>query len=87
VPAEWDTVRSSTRVGSRLAPKTSYHGISFTSKLLNGPNKLECYITQGWEGLSGTNTLADWAHSYVWKKIVVNTVLDNGEISCQGQTL
>ncbi len=29
---------------------------------MNGPNKLECYITLGWTGLPGTNTLAYWAH-------------------------
>ncbi len=23
---------------------------------MNGPNKPECYITQGWRGLEGTNT-------------------------------
>jgi hypothetical protein len=34
----------------------SQHFIFF--KLMNGPNKLVCYIT----GLTGTNTLAYWAH-------------------------
>ncbi len=33
------------------------------SKLMNGPNKLECYITIGWKGLAVTNTLAYWVHS------------------------
>jgi ABC-type lipoprotein release transport system permease subunit len=28
---------------------------------MNGPNKLECYITLGWKGLLGTNALAYWA--------------------------
>jgi hypothetical protein len=28
----------------------------------NGPNKLECYITLGCQGLSETNTVAYWAH-------------------------
>jgi hypothetical protein len=31
--------------------------------LTNGPIKLECYITLGWKGLLGTNTVAYWAHS------------------------
>ncbi len=28
---------------------------------MNGPNKLESYITLGWEGMSGTNSLPYWA--------------------------
>jgi hypothetical protein len=31
--------------------------VIFTT-LMNGPNKLECYITLGWKGLHRTNTLA-----------------------------
>ncbi len=30
-----------------------------------GPNKLECYISLGWKGLLGKDTLAYWAHSWV----------------------
>jgi hypothetical protein len=26
------------------------HNTSFPSKLMNGPDKLECYITLGWKG-------------------------------------
>jgi hypothetical protein len=39
--------------------------IGFTSFLVitHGSNKLECYITLGWKGLSGTNSLTYWAHS------------------------
>jgi hypothetical protein len=33
------------------------------------PNKLQCYITVGWKGLSGTNALAYWAYLYVMKKM------------------
>jgi len=33
---------------------------------MNGPNKLDCYITLGWKG-PWTNTLAYWAHSYIDK--------------------
>jgi hypothetical protein len=33
-----------------------------------GPNKLECYITSDWRGLSWTNTLAYWHHMKVLKK-------------------
>ncbi len=39
---------------------------------MNGPNKenkLEFHITQGWKGLSVTNTLAYWAYSKVKKKM------------------
>ncbi len=35
----------------------------------NGPTKLECYITQSWKGLPGTNTPAWWAHSSVAEKM------------------
>ncbi len=31
---------------------------SFSSLLMNEPNKLVCYITLGWKGLPGTDTLA-----------------------------
>ncbi len=36
---------------------------------MNGPNKLECYVTLGCKGLLGTNILAYWAHLYVARKI------------------
>ncbi len=40
------------------------------------PNKLECYITQGWKGFPGTNTLAHWTYSQVTKKCsVMNKLL------------
>ncbi len=32
----------------------------FSLQLTFRPNKLDCYITLGWKGLSGTNTLAHW---------------------------
>ncbi len=35
---------------------------SFSPQLMNGPNKLDCYITRGLNGLSGANTLSYWAH-------------------------
>jgi hypothetical protein len=40
-----------------------------SSLLMNEPSKPECYITQGWNGLLGTNTLAYWAHALVMKKV------------------
>jgi len=44
---------------------------------MNGPNKLECYITLSWKGLPGTNSLAYWANRELQrKKSVVNKVLD-----------
>ncbi len=43
--------------------------ISFSLQLTNGPNKVECYITLGLKGLTGTNTQAYWAHSKVTKKM------------------
>ncbi len=36
---------------------------SISSKLKNGPNKLECYITLGLRGLPRTDALAYWAYS------------------------
>jgi hypothetical protein len=36
---------------------------SFSSYFPNGPKRLDCYITRGWKGLAGTNTLAYFAHS------------------------
>jgi hypothetical protein len=32
------------------------HNALFSSSLMVGPNKLECYITLGWKGLKWTNT-------------------------------
>jgi len=45
---------------------------------MNGPDKLECYITQDWKGLPVTNTLAYRAHFVSYEKIeglVVPTTL------------
>jgi hypothetical protein len=36
---------------------------SFSVKLTNGANKLECNITPGYKDLPRTYTLAYWAHS------------------------
>jgi hypothetical protein len=36
---------------------------SFSLLLINGPNKLECYITLVWKCFFGRNTLANWAQS------------------------
>ncbi len=36
---------------------------------MNGPNKLDCYITVDWKGLPETNTLPYLAYSLVTKKI------------------
>ncbi len=41
---------------------------SFSSSPTNRPNKLECYIKQGWKGLPATNTLFYWSKSKVTKK-------------------
>ncbi len=38
--------------------KGRIHKTPFSSKLTNGNNKLECYITLSWKGHAGTNTLA-----------------------------
>jgi hypothetical protein len=44
---------------------------------MNGPNKLECYITLSWKGFPGTNSLAYWANRELQRKnSVVNKVLD-----------
>jgi hypothetical protein len=44
------------------------HNAEFPSELTNGHDKL-VFPTIGWKGLSGTNTLAYWAHSKVTKKM------------------
>jgi hypothetical protein len=44
------------------------HNTPFSLQLMNWPNKLECYITLRWKGLTGRNTLAYWAHFKVTKK-------------------
>jgi hypothetical protein len=39
--------------------------------LISGANKLDHYISLGWKGLQGTNTLAYWAHSFTERKCSV----------------
>ncbi len=39
---------------------------------MNGPNKLECYITQYWKGLQGTNAPPYWAHLEVMNKYILS---------------
>ncbi len=41
----------------------------FSSKLMNGPNELDYYITLNWKSLPGANTVAYWTHSFVKKKM------------------
>jgi hypothetical protein len=53
---------------SQFFQKKTFRNISFSSQLTNGPTKPECYITLGWNGLQGTNTLAYWVHSQVAKR-------------------
>jgi hypothetical protein len=38
---------------------------------MTGPNKPKFYITPGWKGLPRTNIVANWDHSYVTKKVIV----------------
>ncbi len=49
------------------------HSPSFSSKLTNWPYKLDCYITLGWNSLSGTNTLVVGPLCKLKKWSVVNT--------------
>ncbi len=47
------------------------HNTSFSSSLMVGPNKLECYITLGWKGLKWINTtLLDPFVSYEEKEVM-----------------
>jgi hypothetical protein len=39
------------------------HKTSFSSELMNWPNKLECYLKNGWTGFPVSNTLAFQVHS------------------------
>ncbi len=43
--------------------KGGINDTSFFSKLLNGPNKQECFTTQGSKDLPETSTAHYWAHS------------------------
>jgi hypothetical protein len=44
-----------------LVIKSCIHNISFSLSVTNTPKKLQCYMTLGWRGFPGTNTLAFWA--------------------------
>jgi len=45
----------------------------FSSQLTKTTDKLECYITLGWKGLSWTNTLSYWSiMDIVPRNILVN---------------
>ncbi len=51
----------------------SQHFIFFLT--INGPNKVECYMTLGWKCLPEANSLAYWTICKKWRKwSVVNTV-------------
>ncbi len=41
--------------------RSSIHNTSFSLSVTNTPKKLECYMTLGWKGFPGTNTLTSWA--------------------------
>ncbi len=45
------------------------HNTSFSSQLMKGPNKPECYVTLDWKGSPWANTLAYWPHSWFAKKM------------------
>jgi len=45
-----------------MAPWDHIYNTLFYLKLMNGPIKLECYITLDWKGLTETNTVASFAH-------------------------
>jgi hypothetical protein len=49
----------SNKCSIRLWPHLQ-HLISFVT--YDWPKKLDCYITQGWEGLAGTDTLSYYTH-------------------------
>jgi hypothetical protein len=51
------------------AAKCGLSSILIFLLIRNRPNKLECYITPGWEGFPGRNTLAYSAHLQLTEKI------------------
>jgi hypothetical protein len=53
----------------RYDPWDCTHNTWFSSELIIGPIKLECYITLGQIGLLGKNALAYWSYSQVLKKM------------------
>jgi hypothetical protein len=51
------------------SPRDYIHSTSFSSKLFNGPNMKQYYISLGLKDFLGTNTPAYWSLSKVMKKI------------------
>jgi hypothetical protein len=55
-------IKSISNLQRKVSVVNMVSGVVFTThhfllNLLDGPNKLECYITLGWKSLPGTNTL------------------------------
>ncbi len=55
----------------RFMNRGHIYNASFSSEIMNGPNKLECYISLDQKCLPGVNALACWASLKVAKKIIV----------------
>jgi hypothetical protein len=73
-PASW-AISKLQRKWTVVNSNTNYiHNTSFSSQLMNGPDKLEYYITISGKGKPWTNTLASWAICKLQRKwTVVNT--------------
>ncbi len=46
-----------------------YYQTIFSSQLMNGPSRLQCFITLSWNGLICTNILAFWTNQTVLVKL------------------
>jgi hypothetical protein len=57
------------------------HNSSFSWQIISEPNKLECCITQGVNGLSGTNFLGCWAICKFWRSVVNKGPIQNSSFS------
>jgi hypothetical protein len=62
---KWGLISQSVTINKavKLLPGTNTVAYWSHSYLTNGPNKLECYIELGWNGLPNTNIVANWSSS------------------------
>ncbi len=69
--ARWISTRIIYLSGKKvLQYRDHIHNTSFSSKLTNGSNKVECYIILGFKDLPGTNALACLPHLRVTKQMM-----------------
>ncbi len=60
-----------------MAPWGRIHKHLFSSKLINGTNKLECLYLESLSSLGQCNTLTYWAYLYVTKNMKCCVIFTN----------